>query len=109
MVEQDPGEESGVQFLRQLRSSGEITRRQEPPLSKQSLTLFVAVRYREYRKFLAGAFFVCSGMQFYFYPAKVPIQLRSTRLRELVGRLGRMGRSSSNFFPSSPRNAALGG
>lgn len=30
-------------------------------------TLYVAVRYREYRKFLAGAFFVSSGMQFYFY------------------------------------------
>lgn len=25
-------------------------------------TLYVAVRYREYRKFLAGAFFVSSGM-----------------------------------------------
>jgi hypothetical protein len=30
-------------------------------------TLYVAVRYREYRKFLAGAFFVSSGMQFYFF------------------------------------------
>ena len=37
--------------------------------------LYVAVRYREYRKFLAGAFFVSSGMQFYFYLAKVPIPL----------------------------------
>jgi hypothetical protein len=34
-------------------------------------TLYVAVRYREYRKFLAGAFFVSSGMQFYFY-VKLP-------------------------------------
>jgi hypothetical protein len=38
-------------------------------------TLYVAVRYREYRKFLAGAFFVSSGMQFYFYLAKIPIPL----------------------------------
>jgi hypothetical protein len=29
-------------------------------------TLYVAVRYHECRKFLAGAFFVSSGMQFYF-------------------------------------------
>ena len=38
-------------------------------------TIYVAVRYREYRKFLAGAFFVSSGMQFYFYLAKIPIPL----------------------------------
>jgi len=41
-------------------------------------TLYVAVRYREYRKFLAGAFFVSSGMQFYFYLAKIPIPLMGT-------------------------------
>ncbi|MEW6436885.1 MAG: hypothetical protein AB1508_06915 [Pseudomonadota bacterium] len=41
-------------------------------------TLCVAVRYREYRKFLAGAFFVSSGMQFYFYMAKIPIPLMWT-------------------------------
>ena len=28
-------------------------------------TLYIAVRYREYRKFLAGALFVSSGMQFF--------------------------------------------
>ena len=38
-------------------------------------TIYVAVRFREYRKFLAGAFFVSSGMQFYFYLAKIPIPL----------------------------------
>src|SRR5262245_27723678 len=38
-------------------------------------TIYFAVRYREYRKFLAGAFFVSSGMQFYFYLAKLPIPL----------------------------------
>ena len=41
-------------------------------------TLYVAVRYREYRKFLAGAFFVSSGTQFYFYLAKIPIPLMWT-------------------------------
>ena len=41
-------------------------------------TLYVAVRYREYRKFLAGAFFVSSGMQFYFYLAKISIPLMRT-------------------------------
>lgn len=38
-------------------------------------TIYIAVRYREYRKFLAGAFFVSSGMQFYFCFAKIPIPL----------------------------------
>ncbi len=41
-------------------------------------TIYVAVRYREYRKFLAGAFFVSSGMQFYFYLANLPIPLMWT-------------------------------
>jgi hypothetical protein len=41
-------------------------------------TLYAAVRYREYCKFLAGAFFVSSGMQFYFYLAKIPIPLMWT-------------------------------
>jgi hypothetical protein len=41
-------------------------------------TLYFAVRYREYRKFLAGAFFVSSGMQFYFWLAGIPIPLMWT-------------------------------
>ena len=41
-------------------------------------TLYIAVRYREYRKFLAGAFFVSSGTQFYFYLVDVPIPLMWT-------------------------------
>lgn len=41
-------------------------------------TIYAAVRFREYRKFLAGAFFVSSGMQFYFYLAKIPIPLMWT-------------------------------
>jgi hypothetical protein len=38
-------------------------------------TIYAAVRYREYRKFLAGAFFASSGIQLYFYLAKIPIPL----------------------------------
>ncbi|WP_407146690.1 hypothetical protein [Bradyrhizobium sp. ORS 86] len=38
-------------------------------------TLYVAVRYREYHKFLAGAFFVSSGMQVYLCLANIPIPL----------------------------------
>jgi hypothetical protein len=41
-------------------------------------TIYVALRYRAYRKFLAGAFFVSSGMQFYFYLANIPIPLMWT-------------------------------
>lgn len=41
-------------------------------------TIYVAVRFREYRKFLAGAFFVSSGMQFYFCLAKIPIPIMWT-------------------------------
>jgi uncharacterized protein (DUF486 family) len=37
--------------------------------------LYVAARYREYRKFLAGAFFVSSGIQYYFYLSQIPIPL----------------------------------
>ena len=51
-------------------------------------TIFFAVRFREYRKFLAGAFFVSSGMQFYFYLARIPIPLmwtNATQSPELSG------------------------
>ncbi|HZP06460.1 MAG TPA: hypothetical protein VFB43_16300 [Terracidiphilus sp.] len=41
-------------------------------------TIYIAIRFREYRKFLAGAFFVSSGMQFYFFVAKIPIPLLGT-------------------------------
>ena len=43
-------------------------------------TLYAAVRYREYRKFLAGAFFVSSGMQFM---AKITIPLMWTSAVQL--------------------------
>ena len=41
-------------------------------------TLYFAIRYREFRKFLAGAFFVSAGMQFYFYLANLPVPLIGT-------------------------------
>jgi hypothetical protein len=43
-------------------------------------TLYFAWRSREFRKFLAGAFFVNSGMQFYFYIANVPMPLVGTNI-----------------------------
>jgi hypothetical protein len=43
-------------------------------------TLYVAIRSRECRKFLAGAFFVSGGMQFYFYLANVSVPLLGTNL-----------------------------
>jgi hypothetical protein len=42
------------------------------------VTLYFAVRSREVRKFLAGAFFVSGGIQFYFYIAKISIPLPPT-------------------------------
>ncbi|HEY3040998.1 MAG TPA: hypothetical protein VGJ66_19820 [Pyrinomonadaceae bacterium] len=41
-------------------------------------TLYFAARSRDFRKFLAGAFFVSSGMQFYFYIANVSMPLVGT-------------------------------
>jgi hypothetical protein len=41
-------------------------------------TAYFAVRSRDFRKFLAGAFFVSSGVQFYFYLAGVSIPLLGT-------------------------------
>jgi hypothetical protein len=43
-------------------------------------TLYFAIRSREFRKFLAGAFFVSGGMQFYFYLADVSIPLVGTSI-----------------------------
>jgi uncharacterized protein (DUF486 family) len=43
-------------------------------------TLYFAVRSREFRKFLAGAFFVSGGIQFYFYITKVSIPLVGTSI-----------------------------
>jgi hypothetical protein len=43
-------------------------------------TLYFAIRSREFRKFLAGAFFVSGGMQFYFYLANVSVPLLGTSI-----------------------------
>ena len=41
-------------------------------------TLYLAWRYRDVRKFLAGAFFVSSGVLFYLYLADVSVPLFGT-------------------------------
>jgi hypothetical protein len=42
--------------------------------------LYFAYRSREYRKFLAGAFFVSAGFQLYIYFANVSLPLLGTHL-----------------------------
>src|SRR5262245_4059832 len=42
------------------------------------LSLYFAIRSREFRKFLTGAFFVSAGIQFYFYLANLSIPLLGT-------------------------------
>jgi hypothetical protein len=41
-------------------------------------TIYVAAKYREFRKFLAGAFFVSSGVQFYFWLTNLTVPLVGT-------------------------------
>ena len=41
-------------------------------------TLYLAYRSREFRKFLAGAFFVNSGVLFYLYLAEVSVPILGT-------------------------------
>jgi len=43
-------------------------------------TLYFAIRSRDFRKFLAGAFFVSGGMQFYFYLVNVSVPLVGTSI-----------------------------
>jgi hypothetical protein len=43
-------------------------------------TLYFAWRYTEFRKFLAGAFFVSAGILFYLYLANVSVPLLGTNL-----------------------------
>ena len=43
-----------------------------------ALNLYCAIRFREYRKFLAGAFFVSWGVQLYFWAMKVSVPLAGT-------------------------------
>ena len=46
------------------------------------VSLYFAWRYREFRKFLAGAFFVSSGVLFYLYLADVSVPLLGTNFVE---------------------------
>jgi hypothetical protein len=41
-------------------------------------TIYVAAKYIEFRKFLAGAFFVSSGVQFYFWLTNLTVPLVGT-------------------------------
>jgi hypothetical protein len=41
-------------------------------------TVYFAWRSRDFRKFLAGAFFVSGGVHFYLYTANVPVPLLGT-------------------------------
>jgi hypothetical protein len=43
-------------------------------------SLYFAIRSREFRKFLSGAFFVSGGMQFYFYLANLSAPLVGTSI-----------------------------
>jgi hypothetical protein len=43
-------------------------------------TLYFAWRSKEFRKFLAGAFFVSAGIQFYLYLANVSVPLLGINL-----------------------------
>jgi uncharacterized protein (DUF486 family) len=44
------------------------------------LTIYFAWRSKEFRKFLAGAFFVSAGIQFYLYVANVSVPLLGTEV-----------------------------
>jgi hypothetical protein len=59
-------------------------------------SLYFAWRYRDYRKFLAGAFFVSSGILFYLYLAGVSVPLLGTDFIETPGISG--GRSIVHFI-----------
>ena len=58
-------------------------------------SLYFAWRYREFRKFLAGAFFVSSGILFYLYLADVSVPLLETNFVETPQISG--GRSIVHF------------
>ena len=52
-------------------------------------SLYFACRSRDFRKFLAGAFFVSSGILFYLYLADVSVPLLGTGFVETPGISGR--------------------
>src|SRR5215467_3419639 len=47
-------------------------------ITMAAAAVYLAVRSRDVRKFLAGAFFVSGGIQFYLYLAKVSVPLLGT-------------------------------
>jgi hypothetical protein len=47
-------------------------------ITTAAAAVYFAVRSRDVRKFLAGAFFVSGGIQFYLYLAKVSVPLLGT-------------------------------
>jgi hypothetical protein len=59
-------------------------------------SLYLAWRYRDYRKFLAGAFFTSSGILFYLYLADVSVPLLGTSFVETPQISG--GRSIVHFI-----------
>ncbi|MFK4490331.1 hypothetical protein [Bradyrhizobium sp. USDA 336] len=59
-------------------------------------SLFFAWRNREFRKFLAGAFFVSSGILFYLFVAEVSVPLLGTDFVEIPLVSG--GRSVVHFI-----------
>ena len=59
-------------------------------------SLYLAWRYRDVRKFLAGAFFVSSGILFYLYLADVSVPLLGTSFVETPAISG--GRSIVHFI-----------
>jgi uncharacterized protein (DUF486 family) len=59
-------------------------------------SLYFAWRNRDFRKFLAGAFFVSSGILFYFYLADVSVPLLGTSFLETPQISG--GRSIVHFI-----------
>src|SRR6516162_3534708 len=75
-------------------------------------SLYWAWRSRDFRKFLAGAFFVSSGILFYLYLADVSVRLLGTGFVESPG-LSAAARSSISYsscsaFISASSAAALG-
>src|SRR4029077_4473414 len=61
-------------------------------------TLYFAWRSREFRKFLAGAFFVSAGIQFYLYLANVSVPLLGTSVVFTPGISGWGSRPHFVFF-----------
>lgn len=59
-------------------------------------SIYLAVRHRDVRKFLAGAFFVSSGIMFYLYLADVSVPILGTGFVETPEVSG--GRSIIHFI-----------